>query len=374
MIKFALVSNTDWYLYNFRLSLAKTIKDNGDEVLLISPGGAYAGKIMEQGFQWIEWQVGRQSTAPWLEMQAIRNLTKIYKHLRPDLVHHHTIKPVLYGGISARRAKLPSVVASITGRGYTFSGEGIRPKIIEKIVRPFYSRVLQSDNTQIVFENESDQDYFIEAGFVSSKQSHLIEGVGVDPEIFSYIPEPQEPVVVLLASRMLWDKGVGVLVEAARLLQKNNLEFRLELVGDPDPGNPTSIPSGQLHDWEDENLLEWLGWQSDMQRVFARCHIVVLPSFHEGVPTGLLEAAACGRPIIASDIPGCRTVVVDGITGLLVPPRQAEPLAAALERLILDANLRGKMGKAGREHVLKNFTQQQINQKTLQVYRLALSR
>lgn len=374
MSKFALVSNTDWYLYNFRLSLAKTIQDNGDEVLLISPGGEFAGKIKEQGFQWIEWQVGRQSTAPWLEMKAIRNLTKIYKQLQPDLVHHHTIKPVLYGGIAARRAKLPSVVASITGRGYTFSGEGIRPKIIEQIVRPFYSRVLQSDNIQIIFENESDQDYFLEVGFVSSKQSHLIESVGVDPQIFSYIPEPQEPVVILMASRMIWDKGVGVLVEAARLLRKKNLEFRLELVGDPDPGNPTSIPIKQLHVWETENILEWLGWQSDMQSVFSRCHIVVLPSFHEGVPTGLLEAAACGRPIVASDIPGCRTAVIDGKTGLLVAPRQAEPLAAALERLILDADLRGRMGKAGREHVLENFTQQQINQQTLQVYRSALSR
>ncbi len=331
MTKFALVSNTDWYLYNFRLSLARALQDNGYEVLLISPGGAYAAKIKEQGFQWIEWQVGRQSIAPWLEVKAIRNLTKIYQQLQPDLVHHHTIKPVIYGGIAARRAELPSVVASITGRGYTFSAEGLRPKIIEQIVRPFYRHVLQGDNTQIIFENENDQDFFLKAGFVNSKQSHLIESVGVDPEIFFYIPEPKGRVVILLASRMLWDKGVGVLVEAARTLQKKNLEFKLELVGDTDPGNPSSIPKEQLHEWEEENLFEWLGWQSDMQGIFARCHIVVLPSFHEGVPTGLLEAAACGRPIVASDIPGCRTAVIDGITGLLVPPRQAEPLAAALE-------------------------------------------
>jgi glycosyltransferase involved in cell wall biosynthesis len=269
---------------------------------------------------------------------------------------------------------VPAVVASITGRGYSFQGQGSRAQLLEQVVKPFYRCVLRIDNTQIIFENESDQQYFVHAGFANPEQCHLIESVGVDPELFYPVPEPDGPAVILLASRMLWDKGVGVLVEAARLLQQKGLEFKIELVGNPDPGNPTSISKKQLHAWEKENLLEWLGWQSDMQHIFAQCHIVVLPSFHEGVPTGLLEAAACGRPIVASDIPGCRTVVNDGKTGLLVPPRQPEPLAAALECLILDPDLRGRMGKAGRERILRHFTQQQINKKTLEVYRLALSR
>jgi glycosyltransferase involved in cell wall biosynthesis len=374
MIRCALVSNTDWYLYNFRLSLARALQENGYDVILISPRGEYTTLIEEQGFRWYEWQVGRQSVAPWREMKAIRKLSYLYRKLKPDLVHHHTIKPVLYGGIAAQRASVPAVVASITGRGYAFTGQGTRPKLLESIIRPFYRYVLLRDNTQIIFENEHDQQYFLNAGFVNSEHSHLIESVGVDPELFFPVPEPDGPVVILLASRMLWDKGVGVLVEAAHLLQKKGLEFRIELVGNPDPGNPTSIPEEQLQTWDKEDLLKWLGWQFDMQRVFSQSHIVVLPSFHEGVPTGLLEAAACGRPIVASDIPGCRTVVIDGKTGILVPPRQPKPLADALERLILNSDLRGRMGKAGRERILKYFTQQQINQQTLDVYRLSLSR
>ncbi len=373
MIKCALVANTDWYLYNFRLSLAKALREKEYEVMLISPGGEYALRIEEQGFNWYEWQVGRQSIAPWLEIKALRELAYLYQKLKPDLVHHHTIKPVLYGGYAVRQSGASAVVASITGRGYAFTGQGTRPKLMELIVRPFYRRVFRIKNTRIIFENESDQQYFIDAGFVKPEQCHLIESVGVDPDLYYPIPEPDGPVVILMASRMLWDKGVGVLVEAARILQKKGLEFKIELVGNPDPGNPTSIPKEQLLAWERENLLEWLGWQSDMQRIFAGCHIVTLPSFHEGVPTGLLEAAACGRPIVASDIPGCRAVVHDGITGLLVPPKQPEPLAAALERLILDPDLRGRMGKAGRERILRHFTQQQINQQTLEVYRLSLS-
>jgi glycosyltransferase involved in cell wall biosynthesis len=166
---------------------------------------------------------------------------------------------------------------------------------------------------------------------------------------------------------------VGVLVDAAHLMKQKGLEFKIVLVGKPDPGNPTSISEEQLLAWEKENLLEWWGWQTDMQRIYSQCHVVVLPSFHEGVPTGLLEAAACGLPIVASDIPGCQTVVVDGETGLLVPPGQSKSLAAGLENLIMDGDLRGRMGKAGRERLLERFTQQKINQQTIGVYRLALS-
>jgi glycosyltransferase involved in cell wall biosynthesis len=240
-------------------------------------------------------------------------------------------------------------------------------------VNAIWRRVLRSNNTRVIFENDSDQIFFIQAGLVNKIQCNLIESVGVDPDRFFPTPEPEGPVVILLASRMLWDKGVGVLADAAHLMKQKGLEFKIVLVGNPDPGNPTSISDEQLHAWEKENLLEWWGWQTDMQHVYSQCHIAVLPSFHEGVPTGLLEAAACGIPIVASDIPGCRTVVIDGETGLLVPPGQSESLAAALENLIVEGDLRGRMGKAGRERILKRFTQQKINQQTIEVYRLALS-
>jgi glycosyltransferase involved in cell wall biosynthesis len=373
MMKVALIANTDWYLYNFRLALAKDLKNGGFEVILISPGGRYVSMLEEQGFEWYEWQVGRQSILPWKELGTIRKLKNLYRQLKPDIVHHHTIKPVLYGGMAAQQAKVPAIVASITGRGYALEGRDNRAQLLEQIIKPFYRRVLRSNNTRVIFENDSDQIFFIQAGLVNKIQCNLIESVGVDPDRFFPTPEPEGPVVILLASRMLWDKGVGVLADAAHLMKQKGLEFKIVLVGNPDPGNPTSISDEQLHAWEKENLLEWWGWQTDMQHVYSQCHIAVLPSFHEGVPTGLLEAAACGIPIVASDIPGCRTVVIDGETGLLVPPGQSESLAAALENLIVEGDLRGRMGKAGRERILKRFTQQKINQQTIEVYRLALS-
>jgi glycosyltransferase involved in cell wall biosynthesis len=373
MMRVALIANTDWYLYNFRLSLAKELRNSEFDVVLISPGGRYVPLLEEQGFEWHEWQIGRQSVTPWQELGTIRKLKNLYRKLKPDLVHNHTIKPVLYGGIAAQQAKVPAVVASITGRGYAFEGRDHRARLLEQIIKPFYRRVLRSNNTRVIFENDSDQNFFIQTGLVDQRQCNLIESVGVDPDHFFPTPEPEGPVVILLASRMLWDKGVGVLADASHQMKRKGLDFKIVLVGNPDPGNPTTISEEQLRAWEKENLMEWWGWQTDMQGVYSQCHIVVLPSFHEGVPKGLLEAAACGIPIVASDIPGCQTVVIDGETGLLVPPGRSESLAAALENLIMDGDLRGRMGKAGRERILKRFTQQKINQQTIEVYRLALS-
>jgi glycosyltransferase involved in cell wall biosynthesis len=372
MAKIALVSNTDWYLYNFRLSLANFLREAGQEVSLISPPGEYAERLQQAGFAWHAWQVGRQTLAPWLELSSLRQLKRLYRQLKPDLVHHHTIKPVLYGGLAARSAGIPVVVQSITGRGYVFLGQDVRSRLLRQIVRPFYRLILNRPGSHTIFENEGDRQYFIQQKLARSDQTHLIESVGVDPDHFAPVPEPQGDPIILLASRLLWDKGIGVLVEATRLLHQKT-QAHVVLAGLPDPGNPTSIPETQLQAWVQEGLVEWWGWQTDMQAVYARSNIVVLPSFHEGVPTGLLEAAACGRAIVASDIPGCRTIVVDGETGLLVPPGQAGPLAEALARLALDADLRGRMGKAGRLRVLDKFTQSHINQQTFEVYQEALA-
>lgn len=373
MAKCALVSNTDWYLYNFRLSLARHLQNSGWEVVLISPAGSYSPLLQQAGFTWLEWPVGRQSMQPGPELAAVGRLTRLYRQVQPDLVHHHTIKPVLYGGLAAWRAGVPAVVNSITGRGYVFEGQDRRARILGQAIQPVYRWVLARSRAQMIFENEGDRQYFINHHLVRAERTHLIESVGVDAEHFHPLPEPPGLPTVLLASRMLWDKGVGVLVEAAQILKDQGCQVRFVLAGEPDPGNPTSIPAAQLREWQQEGLVEWWGWQADILSAYARSHIVALPSFHEGVPTGLLEAAACARPIVASDIPGCRTVVIDGETGLLVPPRQAQPLAQAIDRLLSDRDLRGRMGQAGRRRVLERFTQPQINQQTAQVYRLALA-
>jgi len=320
-------ANTDWYLYNYRMALARSLRETGFEVVLVSPKGAYASTFRDDGFQWIPWEVSRKGATPWDELSSLISLFRIYREEMPDLVHHHTIKPVIYGSIAGRLAKIPCIVNSITGRGHVYSSGGIRSQLVKTIVSVLYRIALKFPNIANIFENASDRDFFVDSGYVSTDQTWVIEGVGADPEIFFPSPEPDGVPVILLSGRMLWDKGVGVLVEAARKL-KEKMEARIVLVGEPDPGNPGSIDEDVLKGWQDEGVIEWWGWRSDMPAVYQTCHIVTLPTkYGEGVPTSLIEGAACGKPLVASTIPGCQSIVHPGVNGLLVPPDDPELLA-----------------------------------------------
>jgi glycosyltransferase involved in cell wall biosynthesis len=368
MTRLLLSSNTDWYLFNFRLSLAQYLRSAGIEVVLVSPPGQYATRLEEQGFRWIRWDVGRQSLAPWSEIGSLRQIYAIYRREQPDLVHHHTIKPVLYGTLAARLARVPGIINSITGRGYIFLGESLKARLLRLAVKPVYRLAFKYPNCGVIFENTHDQEYFIDNNLVDRAKTWLIEGVGVDQERFFPAPEPEGTPVILLAARMLWDKGIGVLVEAARLL-KAEMPVRVALVGDPDPGNPATVNRKTLQDWNTEGVVEWWGWQPDMPEVYRRCHIVTLPTMYgEGVPTTLLEGAASGRPLVATDIPGCRQVVIPGHNGFLVPTNDPQALAEALKCLASDPALRGRMGAASRQLVMQKFTHAQVNKATLQVY------
>lgn len=366
-MKIFLVANTDWYLYRFRSSLATFLRSQGNEVIFVSPSGRFVPGIQEQGFRWLEWQVGRQSINPISELIAVIELARIYSLEEPSLVHLHTIKPVIYGSLAARFARVPVVVNSITGRGYVFLGKDSRAKLLRVIVKRIYRALLNKLSSVTIFENETDRNYFIDENFVTVEKSFVIEGVGVDTDYYSYSPEIDGIPVVVLAGRMLWDKGIGTFIDAIRLLH-SKVRARFILVGEPDPGNPASIDVNTLHQWVNEGLVEWWGWQTDMHSVFAACHIVVLPSFGEGIPTILLEAAATGRPIVATNVPGCRDVVADGSTGLLVPQQDEQALALALEKLITDPLLRHNMGVAGREYIIKNFSSSKINHDTYRIY------
>lgn len=383
MPKIALVANTDWYLYNFRLSLARFLAEQGFDLVLISPPGEFAAKITEAGFRWIAWPVGRKSTAPWSELHAVQRLETIYRQEKPDLLHHHTIKPVLYGSLGARRLHIPCLVNSITGRGYVFLGQDRKARLILPAVRLFYRLALNHPNERTIFENDADRQYFIDQKLVQAENTRLVQGVGVDPQRFTPAPEPPGRPVVVLPARMLWDKGVGELVEAARILQRQipdeqtqtpgqPVRPRIALVGEPDPGNPASIPAETLQGWQAEGIIEWWGWQKDMHTIYQQAHIVTLPTYGEGIPTVLLEAAASGKPIVASDYPGSRDVVIHGHNGLLVPVRDAPALAQALALLAGDTALRGRMGAAGRQLILEKFTTTRINLQTLDIYRQLL--
>jgi glycosyltransferase involved in cell wall biosynthesis len=368
MTKVLLVANTDWYLFNFRLSLARFLRGQGYEVILCSPEGRYAPAFEKHGFRWVPWKVGRKTLAPWSELASLWRLARIYRREQAHLVHHHTIKPVLYGTFAARLAGVKGIVNSITGRGYVFLGEDLRAGLLKRLVRFLFRPAFAPANCTLIFENEFDRRYFTQEKLAPADRTWLIEGVGVDVDLFVPQPEPEGRPVILMAARMLWDKGVGVLVEAARRLH-TRIEARVVLVGEPDPGNPNSVDEQTLRQWHAEGAVEWWGWRENMPEVYGCCHIAVLPTMYgEGVPTSLLEAAACARPIVATDIPGCRAVVIDGENGLLVPPNRPAELALALERLVQDPGLRGRMGAAGRKLILEKYTDRRVNEATLGVY------
>jgi glycosyltransferase involved in cell wall biosynthesis len=315
MPRLLLSANTDWYLFNFRLSLAEAARRQGFEVVLVSPPGKYVEELRQRGFRWQAWKLGRQSVNPLVELASLLQMAALYRRQRPDLVHHHTAKPVLYGSLAARLSGVRSVVNSITGRGYIYQAEDLKARMLRSVVEPLYNLAFSLTQCAVIFENNHDRAYFIDKRLVPEDRTWLIPGVGVDPERFAPSPEPEGPPVILLAGRLLWDKGIGVLVEAARSLHRR-MSARVVLVGEPDPGNPSAVTPAMLTQWQEEGVVEWWGWRSDMPSVYNQCHVVALPTaYGEGVPTALLEAAACGKPLVASDIPGCRAVVQEGVTG-----------------------------------------------------------
>jgi glycosyltransferase involved in cell wall biosynthesis len=367
-MKLLLSANTDWYLYNFRRDLARYLRAQGLEVVMVSPSGPYVEKLGALGFRWLSWPVGRQTMNPWTEITALLRLTRLYKTEKPTFVHHHTIKPALYGTLAARWAGVPAIINSITGRGYVFLGNDQTAQMLRPLAHLFYRLAFAAPTVIATFENPTDRDYFIAHKLIPPARTRLIESVGVDPARFHPQPEPEGAPVILMASRMLWDKGAGVLVEAARRLHAR-VQIRVVLAGAPDPGNPASIPTETLQQWQTEGVIEWWGFQEDMNAAYAKSHIITLPSnYGEGVPTSLIEAAACGRPIVTTTIPGCQDFVTDGYNGLLVSPNDPDALADALEKLAVDPALRASMGQAGRQRVLGKYTNELVNSATFAVY------
>jgi glycosyltransferase involved in cell wall biosynthesis len=281
---------------------------------------------------------------------------------------------VLYGTLAARLAGIKPVVNSITGLGYIFLPGGPLKQGLRYFVRIWYWAVLSG--SQVIFENEDDRQTFLRYGFIHPADGHLIPGVGVDTQHFVQVPLPSGQPVVLLAARLLWDKGVGEFVEAARQLHCAGVQARFTLAGRIDPGNPASIPEAQIKEWAEEGLVEWWGWtDDDMPATLAKASIVCLPSYYrEGLPTILLEASACGRPVVTTDWPGCRDAVRNGISGFLVRERDAASLADALQKLITAPDLCSEMGTAGRVLVEERFSSEKVLAQISAVYRKALSK
>lgn len=374
--KVLLVANTAWYLFNFRLPLARHLRDLGYEVVLVSPHDAYAEKLQAENFRWINLGLNRRSVNPLREAVALKRLWSIYRAERPAVCHHFTVKCVLYGTIAAKLAGVPAVVNAITGLGHAFLGESLRNRVVRPVLRFIYRKILTARRVQVIFQNGDDLKEFKDRRMIIPDKTTVIRGSGVNLTRFK--PRPggldSKPVpTLLLASRLIKQKGLLEYVEAARILKSKGVEAQFALAGDTDPGNPSSVTEAELQGWCKEGLVDYLGHVDPIENVLHMADIVVLPSFREGTPRILLEAAAIGKPIVTTDVPGCREVVTDGVNGFLVPVRDAEALAEALEKLILDEELRQRFGMAGVEHV-QDFEEGKVIQATVEVYQKARKR
>lgn len=359
----------DWYFWSHRRSIARAAQDAGFDVLVATRVHSHGNLIEREGFRLIPIKLRRKNRNPFTELSAISELVSIYKRERPSIVHHVGIKPVLYGSLAARFARVPGVVNALAGLGYLFVAEGWRALILKHLARLSYKIALSKKRSRVIFQNMEDRKVFVDHGLVGENQAVLIRGAGVNLADFHVQPEPNETPVIMLAGRLLWNKGIAELVEAAERLRAEGVKCRLVLVGVPDSENPMAVPEEVLQRWQAEGKVEWWGRREDMPQVLALSNLVVLPTtYGEGIPKILLEAAACGRAIVTTDAPGCREIVRHGENGFLVPPRNPEALSDAIGKLLSDPSLRAKMGKRGRDIAESEFSEEQVVAETLAVY------
>lgn len=362
----------DWYFLSHRLCLARACRERGWDVVVATRVTDGRAAIAAEGLRIAPITVDRSGRNPFRELSTLFRIAAIYRRERPDIVHHVAAKPVIYGSIAARFAGRPVVVNALAGMGYLFTSRNPSARLLRGPVRFLLRRCLRAGRSWLILQNRDDERSFVDAGLVAPERLALIRGSGVDPDRFRPAPEPEGGIVVALVARMLGDKGVREAVAAVRALKARGADVTLRLVGDPDPGNPTSIAPETLRRWHDEGVAEWLGHRTDIADIWAGAHIALLPSYREGLPKALIEAAACGRPMIATDVPGCREIVRPGETGLLVPARDADALARAIETLVAAPELRRRMGAVARTDVEQLYAEARIVDETLALYDRAL--
>jgi dTDP-4-amino-4,6-dideoxygalactose transaminase/lipopolysaccharide/colanic/teichoic acid biosynthesis glycosyltransferase/glycosyltransferase involved in cell wall biosynthesis len=368
------VDNSLESFHAYRMPLARAAKRAGFDVHVAAPRDRAEPIIADAGFTFHHIDLTRSGMNVRRELAAIVQLYRLYRRLNPHLIHHLRLKPVLYGSIAAQLARVSAYVSMPTGLGYLFISQSFQAQVMRAVTLVGCRFAFWHRNSALIFQNPDDRQMFTEARVASDHRCFLVRGSGVDVSGFQPLPEPDGVPVVTLASRMLKDKGITEFVEAAKILKAQGVVARFLLVGDTDPGNPTAVPTNQLASWRDRGLVEWLGHQRDMGQVLADSNIVCLPSYREGVPKVLIEAAASSRAIVATNVPGCREIVRHGHNGLLVEVRNATMLAQSLRILIENPALRARMGCKGRHLAVAEFSNDRVIVETLEVYLRLLRR
>ncbi|GLQ91257.1 glycosyltransferase family 4 protein [Dyella acidisoli] len=373
-MKFAFFANTDWYLYNFRLSTALRLRNDGHEVVMISPPGSFGERFAAHGCRWVPLQsMDRASLNPLREAVTLSQLVRVLRREQPDLLHNFTLKCAIYGAIAARIARVPTVVNAVAGLGYVFTSHTLKARMLRPLVKALLHTALDNERSLLVLQNPDDAMAFTSAELIAPEKIRVIRSSGVNTSRFQpskRFPNRQERLRVLLAARLLREKGIQEFVDAAALLHEWGRDVEFVLAGTPDPGNPHSVTQDQVQQWADTGLVRWLGHVDDMPGLLKTVHVMALPSYYrEGVPKSLIEGAASGLALITTDMPGCREVVTnDGFDGLRVEQRNARALADCIVRLDDDRELLLQLGHHARQKALRDFDERLVIQRTLDVY------
>ena len=367
--------NVAWFFLSHRIAIARAARAAGFDVHVAADIASdhEIAALEKEELTFHRVRLNRGGLMPTRDLGYAAQLASVVRRVRPDLIHNVTAKPIVYGTLVARAHRVRGILNAVSGLGYSFSG-GRRRWLASRLVSTAYRVALRRPGIRVIFQNTDDLQGFVRAGIIDPLQAVLIRGSGVDLKAFPQTREPAGPLRVVLPARMLRDKGIVEFAGAARMLRSRGMAAQFLLAGMMDEANPAGISRAELTQLQQESGVEWMGHVADMPALLASAHVVWLPSYREGLPKALLEACAAGRPIVTTDVPGCRDVVSDGVNGILVPVRDAAALADALQRLLGDAALRARMGDEGRRRAESEFDVNAVVRATLDEYRKILNR
>ena len=362
------IVNVDWFFISHRLAIARAARGAGYDVHIACRTTGRERELEIEGFIVHSLRLDRSKVGAFDQLQLAREIGAVIRAIRPEIVHLITIKPVLIGGAVARVLKVPKVVTAISGLGFVFIAKGLMARTRRQAIGFLYKIALSGRNVRVIFQNQDDRKLISDLAGVRPQQVRMIPGSGVDLERLRPQRLPPGPFCAVLAARLLIDKGVREFVDAASMLRARGLEARFILAGDLDPDNPAGVSSHEVEAWRAEGAVDIVGHVRDIRPLFAQAHVVVLPSYREGMPLVLLEAAACGRAVVTTNVPGCRDAIEPGITGLMVPVRDSEALAEAIGVLAGDRARCAEMGRQGRLLAERAFSVDQVVARHLEIY------
>lgn len=365
--------NTYEFFMSHRLPIALTAHSSGFDVHVMTSVVPKNARL-DSSFTFHQVPLVRSGQNPFTEFYTLLFFILKFSRIKPDLVHLVSIKPVIYGGIAARSVGVKSVVAAISGLGSVFSANRGLPLLRLRLVRLLYRVALKHKNLRVIFQNADDKEKLLSTRAIVPSQTVIIRGSGVSLGEYPYLPEPEGLPVVAMAARLLKEKGICEFVEAARILKARNIKADMRLIGSPDFGNPSSVTEEELARWKAEGVVNLLGFRTDIAAQYAKSNIVCLPSYYgEGLPKSLIEAAACGRAVVTTDMPGCRDAITPDETGILIEPRNAVALADAIQYLIENPTVRMKIGEAGRKLAENAFTIESVVEQHMSIYQELLA-